>query len=151
MGMTAETTSVEREIAIDASPETIWEFLVDPDKVVRWMGTTAELDPRPGGVYRVEVLSGNIAQGEFVELDAPRRLVWTWGWESGVSEVPAGSGTVEIELVPHGEGTLLKFSHRDLPDADATERHAEGWDHYLERLRVTAGGGDPGADSWLSR
>ena len=38
METTAETTSVEREITIAASPETVWEFLVDPDKVTRWMG-----------------------------------------------------------------------------------------------------------------
>jgi uncharacterized protein YndB with AHSA1/START domain len=150
MGTTAETTSVEREIAIDASPETIWEFLVDPAKAVRWMGRSADLDPRPGGLYRVEVLSGNVARGEFVELDPPRRLVWTWGWESGESQVPPGSSTIEIELVPQGEGTLLKLSHRDLPDAGAAERHAHGWEHYLERLRVTATGGDAGADPWVN-
>jgi len=49
MEATTETTSVEREIAIAASPETVWQFLVDPEKAVRWMGQTASFDPRPGG------------------------------------------------------------------------------------------------------
>src|SRR5215213_9411873 len=104
-------TAIRREVAIAASPETVWEFLVDPEKATRWMGQSASFDPRPGGEYRVEVLSGNVAVGEFVELDPPRRLVWTWGWEPG-SPVPvaAGSSTIEVELVPEGDGTRLRFT-----------------------------------------
>ena len=43
MEATTETTSVEREVSIGASPETIWEFLVDPEKATRWMGMSATL------------------------------------------------------------------------------------------------------------
>ena len=151
---TTTETSVERELAIAASPETVWQFLVDPDKAARWMGVAVSLDPRPGGLYRVEVVNGHTARGEFVELDPPRRLVHTWGWEepdeNGANAVPPGSTTVEIELVPTDDGTTLRFSHRDLPHAAAAEKHAHGWDHYLERLVVVAGGGDPGPDAWLT-
>ena len=94
------TTAIEREIAIAARPETVWEFFVDPEKACRWMGLSAELDPQPGGIYRVEVIPGNVARGVFVELDPPRRLVYTWGWEAGAgSPVPPGSTTIEIDLV----------------------------------------------------
>ena len=145
------TTAIEREIAIDARPETVWEFFVDPEKACRWMGTSAELDPQPGGIYRVEVIPGNVARGVFVELDPPRRLVYTWGWEAGAaSAVPPGSTTIEIDLVPHGDGTTVHFTHRDLPTEDAAGKHAHGWGHYLERLATAAGGGDAGPDPWLS-
>lgn len=150
MDATSESTSVEREIAIAASPETIWELLVDPDEAIRWMGQAATYDVRPGGRYEVEVIPGHVASGEFVEIDPPRRLVYTWGWESGSDSVPPGSTTVEFELVPSGDGTLLRFRHRDLPTADAATSHAHGWDHYLERLAVIAAGGDAGADPWIS-
>jgi uncharacterized protein YndB with AHSA1/START domain len=143
-------TAVRREIQIAARPETVWEFLVDPDKATRWMGTAATLDARPGGQYRVEVLSGNIATGEFVEVDPPHRLVWTWGWtDESVSPVAPGTSTIEVELVPEGDGTLVRFTHSGLPDAEATQRHAHGWDHYLERLQIAARGDDPGRDTWL--
>jgi uncharacterized protein YndB with AHSA1/START domain len=146
----SETTAIEREIAIAARPETVWEFFVDPEKACRWMGTSAELDPTPGGIYRVEVLPGNVARGVFVELDPPRRLVYTWGWEDGAgSPLAAGSTTIEIDLVPEGDGTTVHFTHRDLPTEDAAERHAHGWGHYLERLTTAAAGGDPGRDPWL--
>jgi uncharacterized protein YndB with AHSA1/START domain len=149
---TTESTTLRRELAIDASPETVWEFLVDPEKATRWMGQTASFDPRPGGVYRVEVIPGNVAVGEFVEFDPPRRLVYTWGWEPGGIDkaVPPGTSTIEIELVPSGEGTTLRFTHRDLPSEEAVQSHAHGWDHYLQRLVVAARGDDPGADPWLT-
>jgi uncharacterized protein YndB with AHSA1/START domain len=148
------TASVQRELAIEASPDTVWEFLVDPEKIVRWMGMQASLDPRPGGIYRIEVIPGHTARGEFVELDRPRRLVHTWGWEegeAGPNPVPPGTSTIEIELVPDGERTLLRFLHRDLPSAEAAESHTHGWDHYFERLTIAAAGDDPGADPWVSR
>jgi uncharacterized protein YndB with AHSA1/START domain len=146
---TTESISVEREIAIAASPETVWELLVEPDSAMRWMGQTVTFDLRPGGEYRVEVIPGHVASGEFVEIDPPRRLVHTWGWE-GEAGVPPGSSTVEYELIPTGDGTLLRFTHRDLPTAEAAESHAHGWDHYLQRLTAVGGGGDPGPDPWIS-
>jgi uncharacterized protein YndB with AHSA1/START domain len=146
---TTESVSVEREIAIAASPETVWELLVDPIQAIRWMGQEATFDVRPGGEYRVAVIPGHTASGQFVEVDRPRRLVHTWGWE-GESGVPPGSSTVEYELIPNGEGTLLRFTHRDLPNAEAAESHGHGWDHYLERITIAAAGGDPGTDPWIS-
>ncbi|MDQ2983991.1 MAG: SRPBCC domain-containing protein [Actinomycetota bacterium] len=149
MEQTAETTSVERELAIDASPETVWEFLIDPEQATKWMGQEASFDARPGGEYRWDVIGGHVASGEFVEVDAPRRLVFTWGWEPGAdgpNPVPPGSSTIEIELVPSGEGTTLRFRHYDLPDAGAAQSHAHGWDHYLGRLVVAGRGDDPGED-----
>jgi uncharacterized protein YndB with AHSA1/START domain len=152
MESATETTSVQREIAIAARPETVWEFLVDSEKATRWMGLRAELDPRPGGQYLVDVIPGHTARGEFVELDPPHRLVFTWGWdanEDGANPVAPGSTTIEIELVPDADGTVLRFLH-ELPSAETAETHAHGWDHYLGRLTVAAGGGDAGADPWLS-
>ena len=152
MESATETTSVQREIAIAARPETVWEFLVDEEKATRWMGLRATFDPRPGGEYLVDVIPSHTARGEFVELDPPHRLVLTWGWDAsdeGPNPVPPGSSTIEIELVPDGDGTLLRFVH-ELPTAETAESHAHGWDHYLGRLAVTAGGGDAGDDPWIS-
>jgi len=150
MDATTETTSIERQLSIAASLETVWEFLVDPDKMTRWMGLSATLEARVGGLYHCDVIPGHTARGEVIEVDAPRRLVFTWGWESN-DGVPPGSSTIEIELTPQGEGTSLSFVHRDLPSAEAAKSHTHGWDHYLPRLEIAAGGGDPGEDPWLTR
>ena len=150
MDAATDTTVYERTLAIDASPETVWEFLVDPEKLMRWKGINADLDPQPGGIFRCEVIPGHIARGEYVELDKPNRLVFTWGWDENEG-VPPGSSTIEIELATDGEGTSLRFVHRDLPNAEAIASHAHGWDHYLPRLETAAGGGNPGEDPWVTQ
>jgi len=143
-----ETLLVERTFVIAASPETVWELLVDPEKAQRWMGAQFWSDVRPGGAYRVEVIPGHIASGEFVEVDPPHRLVHTWGWE-GETAVSPGTTTVQYELTPEGDGTRLRFVHSGLPSEESVASHTHGWDHYFERLVTAAEGGDPGRDPWL--
>jgi uncharacterized protein YndB with AHSA1/START domain len=134
-----------REIMIDATPETIWPFLTDPGKHVEWDGTVAELDPRPGGIYRVLVGGQHPSAGEYVEVVPMERVVFTFGWDLPDHPIPAGSTTVEITLVPEGDKTRLRLVHRGLPE-DAVADHTQGWDHYLGRLAARASGGDPGPD-----
>ena len=150
MDAATDTTVYERTLAIDASPETVWEFLVDPEKLMRWKGINADLETQPGGIFRCEVIPGHIARGEYVEIDKPNKLVFTWGWD-GSEDVPPGSSTIEIELSSDGDGTSLRFVHKDLPNAEAIASHAHGWDHYLPRLETAARGGNPGEDPWVTQ
>jgi uncharacterized protein YndB with AHSA1/START domain len=149
MDAATETTVYERTLTIDASPETVWEFFVEPEKLMRWKGINADLDARPGGIFRCEVIPGHVARGEFVELDPPNRLVFTWGWD-GNEGVPPGSSTIEVDLTGDGDRTTLRFVHKDLPSAEAVASHAHGWDHYLPRLELAAAGRDPGDDPWVA-
>jgi len=136
---------ITREIRIAARPETVFAFFTDPVKMLRWKGRAATLDPRPGGLYRVDVNGRNVARGEYVEIVPHRRIIFTWGWEDEGNQVAPGSSTVEITLIPDGDGTILRLVHRDLPE-EARAPHAHGWEHYLGRLTTAAAGGDPGAD-----
>jgi uncharacterized protein YndB with AHSA1/START domain len=117
---------------------------------MRWKGINADLDTQLGGIFRCEVIPGHIARGEYVEIDKPNKLVFTWGWD-GSEDVPPGSSTIVIELASVGDGTSLRFVHQDLPNAEAIASHAHGWDHYLPRLETAAGGGNPGEDPWVTQ
>jgi uncharacterized protein YndB with AHSA1/START domain len=123
----------------------VFEFLTDPAKMVRWMGTEGVLDPRPGGDYAVNVNGQDRVRGEVVQVVPDRRLVFTWGWENGALPVAPGQSTVEISLEPDGEGTLLRLTHRDLPQ-DMHKFHQLGWGYALPRLARVAAGQDPGPD-----
>ena len=148
MDAATDTTVYERTLTIDASPDTVWEFFVDQQKLMRWMGIKADLEAQAGGRFCCEVIPGHIARGEFVELDHPNRLVYTWGWD-GNEGVPPGSSTIEVELEGEGDRTNLRFLHH-LATAEAVASHKEGWDHYLPRLELAAAGGDPGPDPWVT-
>ena len=99
---------------IEARPETIFPFFTDPDLYSQW-GGVATLDPRPGGIFRSAVNAAHVARGEFVTVEPPHRVVFTWGWEAEGSAVPPGTSTVEVTLTPEGEHTTLRLIHRDLP------------------------------------
>ena len=143
------TDRVTVEVLVDASPETIFEFFTDPEKMVRWKGTAADLDARPGGVYDVQVTQQARARGEYVEVEPPARVVFTWGWD-GDDDVPPGSSTVEVTLEPRAESTLVRLVHSGLPESKRA-LHREGWEHFTSRLQVAAAGGDPGPDPMLAQ
>lgn len=145
--MNAGVVTVERLIA--ARPETVFSFFTDRDKWLSWMGRSGEFAFEPGGAYRSNVTGENVAEGRFIEIDPPKRLVFTWGWAEGGMPVPPGSTTVEITLEPVSGGTLLRLVHRGLPSPEACAAHEEGWAHYVERLAIAAQGGDPGDDAWM--
>jgi uncharacterized protein YndB with AHSA1/START domain len=128
---------VVREIWIEAAPEAVFEYFTDPAKVVRWIGQRAEVEPRVGGAYRLTI-DGNTTAGELVQLEPPRRVAFTWGWEGG-GPVPPGSSTVVVDLEPDRLGTLVRLTHRGLPE-EAREIHGHGWDRFLPALASAAGG-----------
>src|ERR1044072_1576268 len=115
------------ETRIAASPATGLDFFVDPDKMIQWMGRVAELDPRPGGGFRCDINDEAIASGEYVEVDRPNRVVFTWGWEGEDSVTPSGSSRVEVLLAADGDGTPLRLLHHDLPSPESAEEHGPGW------------------------
>ena len=137
---------LDREILIDATPDTIWPFLTQPDKLVQWHGTVAEVDPRSGGVYRVLVMGRFQTAGEYVQVVPKQKVVFTFGWEQAGNPVQPGSTTIEITLHPEGDKTRVRLVHRGLPD-DLVSDHRQGWDHYLGRLAIAATGGSPGPDT----
>jgi uncharacterized protein YndB with AHSA1/START domain len=137
------TGAIEITQRIEAPPEIVFAYLTDSQRFVRWMGVGAVLDPRPGGRYRIDVDGAHIVSGEYQELDPPRRLVMTWGWE-GHPTVPPGSTTVEITLTPERGATVLRLRHLGLPDEGERHNHKEGWNLYTGQLAraVAAGGRD---------
>lgn len=140
-----EPLVVRREVQIAAPPATVFAFLTDPQKILRWMGTEATVEPRTGGLYLVNVSGKDIARGRFTEVIPVHRLAYSFGWE-GREATPPGSGLIEIDLIDQAGGTLLRMTHSGLPDAESCAQHKTGWDHYLGRLAVAAAGGDPGRD-----
>jgi uncharacterized protein YndB with AHSA1/START domain len=132
------------EQRIEARAAEVYAYLTDETRWKRWQGADATLDPQVGGVFSVLMANGMNARGEFVELVPHRRVVFTWGWV-GYENLPPGSSTVEIDLRPDGDATVLVLRHRSLPDEELPSQRV-GWTHYLPRLALVAAGRHPGED-----
>jgi uncharacterized protein YndB with AHSA1/START domain len=139
--MTAHVTTepIVHQRQIDADPETVFAFFTDPGKLTRWLAVDATLDPRPGGVCHQTHLGRNgvhyLMRGEFVEVDFPSRVVFTWGFENDDRAVGPGESTIEVTLEPRDGGTWLTLVHRDLPQSERGD-HEEGWATMLGRLEA---------------
>jgi uncharacterized protein YndB with AHSA1/START domain len=141
--VSAEPIVVERRVG--ARPEEVWPYLTDGSLWSRWQGAHVAIEPRPGGAFTMRMGDGREAAGLVVDVQPGKRLTFTWGWTDEPDTLPPGSTTVQIELLPDGDGTLIRLTHRDLP-APAIDLHAAGWRHYVARLAVAAAGADPGTD-----
>jgi uncharacterized protein YndB with AHSA1/START domain len=162
-----EIASVEVTVWIPAMPPDLFGFFTDPDRYVQWMGSTAELDPVPGGVYRVRMADGFAAAGRFLAVSYPHLVVFSWGFADdeaasrtnhavgepgsadagpGARAMPAGSTRVTVTLLDEDGGTRLTLRHENLPSESLREGHDVAWNTYLPRLAVRAAGRDPGPD-----
>jgi uncharacterized protein YndB with AHSA1/START domain len=138
----------EKSVVVPLGADETFELLTDPERLRRWQAVTARVDLRAGGEYRFTVVPGHTAAGTFTEIEPGKRIVYTWGWE-GETDVPPGASTVTITLEPAEDGTRVTLVHDGLTDEQAAG-HAEGWEHYFERLLLAATSGDAGADTWVT-
>ena len=134
-----DTKVVEQTVRISARPETVWRYWTDPQRMCDWWGATAELDPRPGGICRVEMGGGPVMRGEYIELVPYERIVFSFGWEptDAGPDIAPGSSTVEVTLVADAGDTIMVLRHTGIPDA-YVDRHRAGWEQFLALLAGAA-------------
>jgi uncharacterized protein YndB with AHSA1/START domain len=136
--MTENTAAIARQLFITATPEAIFRFLVEPAHVERWLGVALALEPRPGGVFRVEIAPGDTVRGTYRLIEPPRRIAVTWGWEVGPHAALApGASLLELELEPQVRGAVLRLRHSRLPAA-MVAFHEALWTEHLARLEAAA-------------
>ncbi len=136
-----EALIVRREQHIAAPPAAVFALLTDPEKILRWMGTEAQVEPRPGGLYLVNVTGARCARGSFREVVPVHRLAYSFGWD-GSEVVPPGSSLIEIDLIEQPDGTLAAHD----PHRSAQQRAVRQPCGWLGALPRPAGRGcEPGA------
>lgn len=138
---------------VDMPPQVIWDAWTKPELLVRWftpapwVTTDAEVDLRPGGVFRTEMRGpdgqeGGGGSGCYLVAEAPHHLVWTSGVGPGLrpNKVPDGGFvfTVDLTFAPSGGGTdyRARVMHATAEDCatHAAMGFAEGWGAALDQL-----------------
>ncbi len=139
----AQSTDLAITRTIRAPRDKVFAAFVQPDLLSRWFGqrgaavTQAMLDVRVGGRYRISMRprSGETytVGGEYREVRAPERLVFTWRWE-GEAMGAMGESLVTVTFAQHGDDTEVRVLHTGLPNAAARDAHAQGWNGGLSKL-----------------
>lgn len=137
----------ERTVVVPLDPADTYALITQPDRLRRWMAVAARIELRAGGAYRWTVVPGHTAAGTVLETDPGQRVTFSWGWED--SDPPPGASTVTVTLTPVDGGTEVRLVHDGLTEEQAA-RHAEGWNHYLDRLVAAGQRGDAGPDGWAA-
>lgn len=127
--MTSLMHRLDRTIVIQASPETVFRFFTDPKRWAGWWGAGSTIDPREGGQLLIRYPDGTEVAGTIVDLEIPRRLVFTYGFVRG-TPIPAGASLVTIDVDSHDEGTRLQLRH-EFADAAVRDEHVQGWRYQL--------------------
>jgi uncharacterized protein YndB with AHSA1/START domain len=132
-------------IDIAATQARVFDYFVQPELLVRWMGDFARLEASAGGLFSVDI-NGVLIRGHFVRVERPHLIEIAWG-EAGNAAMPPGATRLVVSLSPHRGGTRVTLEHSGLMPSEA-KKHAIGWPHFVERLAVAARGLDPGPDPW---
>ncbi|MGE5243408.1 MAG: SRPBCC domain-containing protein [Betaproteobacteria bacterium] len=120
---------VDRTVVIQAAPDIVFRYFTDSARWAAWWGQGSTIDARPGGRMHIRYPDGTEAAGEVIEIVAPERFVFTYGYTSGTPIAPGGS-QVTIRLEPFGRGTRLRLAH-EFADEAIRDHHVQGWRFQL--------------------
>jgi uncharacterized protein YndB with AHSA1/START domain len=122
------------EVVLPAPIDEVYDAWTEPKTMARWLSpighSEVEADVRVGGTFRVVMGDMRIEHtGEYLAVEPPRRLSFTWQ-SPYTGDEPS---VVTVILTADGEGTHLLLVHERLPDGEA-ESHRGGWGAILQRL-----------------
>ena len=137
------------ERTFDAPRDRVFRAWVDPVLMSKWFApigmraTEVAVEPHVGGKYRIGMQEPDgrtiYVTGEYIEIAAPDRLVFTWSW---LSEQRRENSLVTVEFIDRGASTHIILIHERLRTADIKEGNREGWSNCLESLHQHLMSGD---------
>ena len=145
--METEQGTIEREVQIDASPETVFEVITSPEHLEEWWPDEAVVDPTPGAKGHLvfgdrEAGAADVPQLTVVDAEPPRRFSFRWTHPEDEEAREGNSLLVTFELVARDGGTLLRMTESGFREMgwevavleEQYRDHVQGWDHFLPRL-----------------
>ena len=133
---------------LNAPPELAFKAWTTPEHIQQWfrpeVGMVVPLtimDLRVGGKFRIQMKKPDgeffAAVGEFKEVKAPERLVYTWDWEKDGSgaefgEVEGKPSLITVEFLKRGERTEMVLTHSRFATVESRDSHAQGWGKIVE-------------------
>ena len=134
-----DTTSLQVSTHVKAPRAKVYAAFVTPETLSRWFAPGAlkaraeQLDVRPGGRFRI-IMQGEdsapTATGEYQEVIAGQKLVFTWSWEGD----PSQPTLVTVTFSDADGGTNVVLTHDRFASPESRDHHREGWQAILDKL-----------------
>lgn len=145
--------TIDRSILIRAPRATVFAFFTDAARWASWWGAGSTIDPTVGGKVYIRYPNGIEAGGDVIEIAPPDRLVFSFGFASGVP-MPLGESRVTISCENEAGSTRVRLHHA-LADAAMREEFVQGWRYQLSLFaNVVSGVVNAGAaekvDAWFA-
>ena len=133
--------SVQIEWNFSHPPAKVWQAWTDPSIAQLWFGSDpagkvldASFDVRVNGSFSVTFVNSDgtefTCQGVYQEIDAPNRLVFTWGW----TNQPEVNELITLQFAPAEGGTSMLFEQSNIDLGTALHNYAEGWQSTFQKL-----------------
>jgi len=127
---------------LNAPPELAFKAWTTAEHIQQWMRPEpgmvvprASMDLRVGGKFRIQMKKPDgeffTAAGEFREVKAPERLVYTWAWEKDGS-VEGMPTLITVEFLKRGGQTEFVLTHSRFATVESRDNHARGWGKIAE-------------------
>jgi uncharacterized protein YndB with AHSA1/START domain len=146
-----EFGTIEREIFVEASPETVFEVVSSPDHLQQWWPDEAHYEPVAGStgdiVFGQQGSDRTVVSFTVVDAQPPRTFSFRWTHPAGEPAVAGNSLLVTFDLTPSAGGTLLKMTETGFREMgweialleQQYHEHITGWEFYLPRLVTYTG------------
>ncbi|GAB4087238.1 SRPBCC domain-containing protein [Myceligenerans cantabricum] len=143
---TQELGTIERELYIEAAPETVFDVVSSPEHLKEWWPDEARYDPMPGStgeiVFGDPDADGGVVAFTVLEVIPPRTFSFRWTHPAAELATERNSLLVTFALTPREGGTLLRMTETGFREMgweiavleEQFQEHIEGWDFFLPRL-----------------
>jgi uncharacterized protein YndB with AHSA1/START domain len=144
--MSAQTLRIER--TFQAPAQAVFDAWTSEEVMRRWFHgqhawetPIAQVDLRLGGNVRVVMRDPEKGAeygggGHYTEIDPPRRLVFTWTWDS---DEEARETLIELDFEEVDGATKVRLTHNNLRDRESVLSHEDGWSACFDNLEGALG------------
>ena len=134
--------TLEVRRVIRAPRERVFDAWTTPEEIRKWHApgpltvSLVEVDLRPGGRYRIHMREPDGKEhrvgGVYREVDRPRKVVYTWGWEG---DHVVKDSLVTLEFHDRGDSTEVVLTHAIADDKERAS-HTNGWTSIMDKLEA---------------
>jgi uncharacterized protein YndB with AHSA1/START domain len=144
---------LDRSILIHAPRETVFSFLTDSSRWAKWWGAGSTIDPQVGGKVYIRHPNGIEAGGRILAIAPPERVVFSYGFNSGVP-MPLEASRVTMSFDDEKGSTWVKL-HHEFAETAVRDEHVQGWRFQLSLFANVVAGLVNGAaaekvDTWFA-